>query len=197
MTRRTQLIAVAALCSAALLAVSAGAQAAPLWEVAPPWKVLPVNQVETLKTKGALALFEVGKTVFAKCKVTDSEAIENLGTTAGTVEAIDQINTFEGKCFGAAIFPCTASEHFTISGGKWPSRLVGAVEDEFLNPELEITCLTSSLKELYVGLSLHPALTVNRLTFKGPSSGTLKAGLHEIAFAGIDKLNPTLFAKVR
>jgi hypothetical protein len=196
-TRRTQLIVVAGICSATMFAVSAGAQAAPLWEVAPPWHVLPVNTVETLKSKGALALFEVGKTVAAKCKIVDSETIENVPNSGGAIEAIDVMTAFNGICFGAATFPCTAGEHFTLSGGKWPSRLVGAVEDEFLNSELEIHCLTSGLKEFYLGLSLHPALTVNRLTFSGVASGTLKAGVHEIYFAGIDKLKPVGFAKVR
>jgi hypothetical protein len=196
-TRRTQLIAVAALCSATMLAAAASAQATPLWEVGPPWHVLPVNQVENVKSKGALALFEVGKTGGAKCKITDTEIIENVPNTAGSIEAIDVMTAFMGKCFGAAIFPCTASEHFTISGGKWPSRLVGAVEDEFLSPELEIKCLSSGLKELYVGLSLHPALTVNKLVFAGAPSGKLKAGIHEIDFGGVDKLKAALWAKVR
>jgi hypothetical protein len=180
-----------------MLAVSASAQATPLWEVGPPWHVLPLNQVETLKSKGALALFEVGKTGGAKCKIVDTESIENVPNTLGSIEAVDVMTAFNGKCFGAAIFPCTTTEHFTINGGKWASRLIGAVEDEFVNPELEISCPLSGLKALYVGVSLHPALTVNKLVFSGAASGKLIVGIHEIDFAGVDKLKAALWTKVR
>jgi hypothetical protein len=195
--RSARLIAAASLCLVVTLGVAANAQAAPLWEVAPPWHVLPVNQLETLTSKGSLALFEVGKTTFAKCKIADTEVIENApNTQSGAIEAIDQMTAFNGICHGAAIFPCTAGEHFTINGGKWPSRLIGAIEDEFFFVELEVSCSVSGLKEFYVG-SLHPVLTVNKLTFIGLASGTLKAGSHEIFFKGIDKLKPTSWMKVR
>jgi hypothetical protein len=193
MSRALRLIAVASLCLMTMFGVSAGAQAAPLWEVSMPgpWKVLPVNQLETLASKGSLVLFEVGHTTGAKCKITDTEMIENVPNSLGAIEAVDSMVEFRGTCFGAAIFPCTAGEHFMVNGGKWPSRLIGAVEDEFIGPELEVNCPGSGLKEFYVGSSLHPVLTVNRLTFNGTSSGTLKAGSHEIAFKGVDKLKPT------
>jgi hypothetical protein len=193
MGRTARLIAIASLCFAATLGISTAAQAAPLWEVSMPgpWKPLPVNQLETLASKGSLMLFEVGHTTGAKCKITDTEVIENVPNSLGAIEAVDTMVEFRGTCFGAAIFPCTAGEHFTITGGKWPSRLIGAVEDEFVGPELEVNCPGSGLKEFYVGSSLHPVLTVNKLTFNGVPSGTLKAGSHELDFKGVDKLKPT------
>ncbi|HEV2981631.1 MAG TPA: hypothetical protein VGX51_09385 [Solirubrobacteraceae bacterium] len=190
MSRKAKLIAGASLCLAAMIAGSANAQAAPLWEVWPPWHVLPVNQVETLSSKGMLMLWEVGKTTSAKCKITDTEVIENVAGSGGAVEAIDSMTAFNGTCVGAATYPCVAGEHFTVNGGKWPSRLIGAVEDEFFGAELEVNCPVLGLKEFYVG-TLHPVLTVNKLTFNGPASGVLKAGIHEIYFTGVDKLKPT------
>jgi hypothetical protein len=105
-TRITRLITVASLSLAATLGVSTSAHAAPLWELGTPWHVLPVSQVETLKSKGLLRLFEVGKPNGAKCMIADTEVIENVPTSAGSLAAIDKMEAFTGKCFLAApIFP--------------------------------------------------------------------------------------------
>lgn len=195
MTRIARLIAVSSLSLVATLAVSTSAHAAPLWELGTPWHVLPVGQVETLKSEGLLRLFEVGKPNGAHCKITDTEVIATGTRPDGSLAAADTMEAFTGKCFLAfRIFPCTA-EQFTIRGGKWPSLLTGAIEDEFIGAELEVKC-PNGMKEFYLGM-IHPVLTVNKLTFNGLASGTFKAGIHELYFEGVDRLKPNLWKKVR
>jgi hypothetical protein len=195
-----RLISATSMCLGAMLAIATGAQAAPEWEVKTPggWHALLPGERETLTSSGTLVLYEVGSNNGAKCKIKDREAIWNEPAGAG---GRDLLFPFEGACYGGAIYPCTAGEHFTFSGNERGTRLAPGPEDEILvgaGPWLVLSCPISHLSEAYEeGALLHPALGVNKLTFGGIGSGTLKAGLHKIYFRGTEKLKPAFYKKVR
>jgi hypothetical protein len=182
----------ASLASALALALIS---AAPALAAEPYWtsngKILKEGQTESVKTAGSLAFTITGggSTSTIKCKVTDTEVIENpVGGGAGT----DEMTTFSlTSCTGKPP-PCTsAAVTAVVKGLPWITELFGPppIRDAISGIEIEFKCTSGGAHVTTLEGELTPEVGASVLTF-GAGSGALedKAGGKKATVSGTDKM---------
>ena len=148
----------ASLASAVVLAVAA---ATPALAAQPYWtsngKILKEAQSESVATSGSLAFTvssKLGPTRTIKCKVTDTEIVEN---PSGGGAGVDEMTTFSlTGCTTKAVTPCTSAAIIATVGivPPWSTELFGpapTIRDRIKGMEIEFKCSNGKVLGNYKG----------------------------------------------